>query len=68
MADLENQKTPAKEPELDLASIAAADTQATFISESPALAALEAKLLRRRNHAEPNTYRRPTYLQYIDYV
>lgn len=68
MADLENQQTPAQEPELELASIAAADTQASFISESPALAALEAKLLRRRKRAEPNTYRRPAYLQYIDYV
>lgn len=36
--------------------------------DSPALVALEAKLLRRRRHETPHTYRRPDYLQYIEYV
>ena len=68
MKDLENQKTVSQSIALDFNVKTPMDKQNSFIDESPALASLEAKLLRRRKHAEPHTYRRPTYLQYIEYV
>lgn len=68
MKELVNQKTVTQSATLDLGLETQADKQNSFIDESPALASLEAKLLRRRKHAQPQTYRRPAYLQYIDYV
>ena len=68
MKDLDNQKTVTQSIALDFNVETQVDKQNSFIGESPAFASLEAKLLRRRKHAEPHTYRRPTYLQYIDYV
>ncbi len=45
------------------------ETAMSFIEESPALKALEAKLMRRhRKRVQPHTYRRPAHLKYIEYA
>ncbi len=66
--DLDNQDTTTQSATLNLNAETQVEEPVSNINESPALAALEAKLLRRRKHTEPYTYRRPTYMQYIDYV
>lgn len=68
MKDLENLKTAKQTKTLDQNETVLVGMQESFINESPALATLEAKLMRRRKKATPLTYRRPTYLQYIDYA
>ena len=68
MADLEYQQTTTKTDDPDTNQTTLVEEQLSSIEDSPALTALEAKLLRRRKHAQPQTYRRPTYLRYIDYA
>lgn len=71
MTKLEHQKTAnAKDIEAleNLESMQTISGDASDFSDSPALVALEAKLLRRRRHEAPHTYRRPAYLRYIEYA
>lgn len=68
MADLEDQQNANSNTEQDLVSMFSAQSQAHAVSDSPALDLLEAKLLNRHKREAPHTYRRPDYLQYIEYA
>ncbi len=68
MKGIENQKTIIQTNALYQNQTMLSGNQASSISNSPALVALEAKLMRRHRKATPQTYRRPAYLQYIDYA
>ena len=63
MTDLKNNQTKTTEVLLDFAK----NTELDYI-ESPLLTIPDSKPLRRRKFSKPLTYRRPKYLQYIDYV
>ena len=66
MADLEYQEEIQADTTL-VGEAVASDMNSDF-GDTPALVALEAKLMRRRKKELPHTYRRPTYLRYIEYV
>lgn len=66
MADLEYQEDTLTDTTL-IGEAVALDINSDF-SDTPALAALEAKLMRRRKKELPHTYRRPPYLRYIEYA
>lgn len=69
MVDLVNQQTATQTAELVFEkTIVSAEQVSAAANESPALDMLEAKLLSRRQRAAPYTYRRPAYLQYIEYA
>ena len=68
MTDLVNQDIEKTEVPLDSDIQNIAPAMETDFSDTPAMIALEAKLLRRRKHDTRQTYRRPAYLQYIEYV
>jgi hypothetical protein len=68
MADLENPKTETLTVELDLSKTTVSKPHVSAMNESPSLTMLDTKLLKRRKRAVPYTYRRPSYLQYIDYA
>ncbi len=63
MADLSNEQTKTTEVLLDFAK----NIELDYI-ESPLVTIPDAKTLRQRKFSKPLTYRRPKYLQYIDYV
>lgn len=68
MKDLVDQKAVAQTNTLDQNQTMLVEGQVSFINDSPALATLATKLLKRDKRTVPHTYRRPTYLQYIDYA
>lgn len=68
MIDLENQKTATQTAASKTNQAVSVEIQESILKVSPALDALEAKLLGKRIRAIPYTYRRPSYLQYIDYA
>lgn len=67
MTKLKHQQITNAKAKKDMESLQAISNMSGF-NDSPALAALEAKLLRRRKRDMPRTYRRPDYLRYIDYA
>ncbi len=63
MTDLDNKQTDTTDVLLDFTK----NMDLDYI-KSPMVTILDSKLLRRRKFSKPLTYRRPNYLQYIDYV
>ncbi len=69
MVDLENQQTQAQTAKIVFEKTSSKFGQGSAAGhESPAMDLLDAKLLKRSKRSAPYTYRRPSYLQYIDYA
>ena len=68
MTELKNEQTDSAEVLFDFGKNISLTNQPTGYIRSPLITILDKKLLRRHKFTKPVTYRRPSYLQYIDYA